>query len=515
MNSFDLSFLKYLQDNSPLAVESAVLRFGKTLSTLKRTMKELNELLPDEAHLHQDNAFITTGITYSDYIQFLQRVRFNRYLTTGEERVQDLFVALCLHDVVNKNEYYKKFYVSAGTVKNDNPLMLNRVQESGLTLLSIPRKGSQLVGDEFSLRLAACMSILKTVEIGTGHQLIAHQANEPINRSIAEQFLHECAQEIGQAAACYEKVISPVIHLGYNGRKYLLVYLSLALQRIRRGRRINDSSAAAFLTTYPYRVLAEKDENACLDMLIASLTFTWRPFTLYDARLIRHVKQACEEMSRGLNATIHNHHAWFAEIYHFIYAAIVQNKLRLWFDDKKLHDVQRRYPDLWQHVQRALREIESCWQMSFSAIHLATLVLIIKKHELKNRVVGDVKKRVIIVTNSSESKVGYFKEVLLSRFHIEVLACVNINELDRLQQQDFDLLIAFTNKIASHLRHAQLSYVKVNFYLTQDDFQLLREHGLSPARKKIPVDAFVQQVQGMSPQALKAFLEQQYGDVFI
>ncbi len=251
MNSFDLSFLKYLQDNSPLAVDSAVLRFGKTLSTLKRTMKELNELLPDEAHLHQDNAFITTGITYSDYIQFLQRVRFNRYLTTGEERVQDLFVALCLHDVVNKNEYYKKFYVSAGTVKNDNPLMLNRVQESGLTLLSIPRKGSQLVGDEFSLRLAACMSILKTVEIGTGHQLIAHQANEPINRSIAEQFLHECAQEIGQAAACYEKVISPVIHLGYNGRKYLLVYLSLALQRIRRGRRINDSSAAAFLTTYP------------------------------------------------------------------------------------------------------------------------------------------------------------------------------------------------------------------------------------------------------------------------
>lgn len=91
-----------------------MLRFGKTLSTLKRTMKELNELLPDEAHLHQDNAFITTGITYSDYIQFLQRVRFNRYLTTGEERVQDLFVALCLHDVVNKNEYYKSSMSALG-----------------------------------------------------------------------------------------------------------------------------------------------------------------------------------------------------------------------------------------------------------------------------------------------------------------------------------------------------------------------------------------------------------------
>ena len=222
-----------------------------------------------------------------------------------------------------------------------------------------------------------------------------------------------------------------------------------------------------------------------------------------------------EALSGCLNATIHSYHSWYADIYNFIYAAIIQNKFHLWFDDKKLHDVERRYPQLWHHVQQALNEIELHWQMSFSAIHLATLVLIIKKHELKNRVVGDAKKRVIIVTNSSESKVGYFKEVLRSRFHIEVLACVNINEIDHLLQQEFDLLITFTNKISSHLRHAKLDYVKVNFYLTQDDFQLLREHGLSPTRKKIPVDTFVQQVQGMSPKALKAYLEQHYDDVFI
>ncbi|MEX3020146.1 hypothetical protein AB4K05_11175 [Kluyvera sp. STS39-E] len=515
MNHFDLSFLKYLQDNNPLGIEHAVQRFGKTLSTLKRTMKELNELLPANVQLHQDNQSITTRIGYSDYIQFLQRVQFNRYLTTAEERVQDLFIALCLADVVNKNEYYKKFYVSAGTVKNDNPVMLSRVKESGLTLLSIPRKGSTLVGDEFRLRLAACMSILKTVEIGADNRLISHQANEPINRSIAEQFLSGCTQEKTQAAAYYVDVISQATQLGYNGRKYLLVYLSLALQRIKRGHTITDSTMCHFLTTYSYEVLAHPDENACLDMLIASLTFIHRPFTLYDPLLAAHVLRVSESLSRCLNATIHRHHSWYAEIYNFIYAAIIQNKFHLWFDDKKLHDVERRYPALWCQVQQALTEIEHHWQMSFSAIHLATLVLILKKHELKNRVVRDAKKRVIVVTNSSESKVGYFKEVLLSRFHIEVLACVNINEIDRLLPQDFDLLITFTNKISSHLRHAELEYVKVNFYLTQDDFQLLRERGLSPARKKIPVERFAQQVQGMSAEALKDFLEQNYDDIFI
>lgn len=152
MNYFDLSFLKYLQDNNSLPVEEAVRRFGKTLSTLKRTMKELNELLPENVHLYQDNQFITTRIGYSEYRQFLQRVQFNRYITTAEERVKDLFVALCLHDVVNKNEYYKKFYVSAGTVKNDNPVMMQLIQGHDLVLQSIPRKGSRLTGDEFQLR---------------------------------------------------------------------------------------------------------------------------------------------------------------------------------------------------------------------------------------------------------------------------------------------------------------------------------------------------------------------------
>lgn len=97
------------------------------------------------------------------------------------------------------------------------------------------------------------MLILKTVEIGKHHQLIAHQANEPVSRSIADQFLSECASEITRAARCYEDVIRPINTLGYNGRKYLLVYLSLALHRIRRGHVIKESTTTPFLTTFPLR----------------------------------------------------------------------------------------------------------------------------------------------------------------------------------------------------------------------------------------------------------------------
>lgn len=93
-------------------------------------------------------------------------------------------------------------------------------------------------------------------------------------------------------------------------------------------------------------------------------------------------------------------------------------------------------------------------------MHLSTLVLILKKYELQNRVHSEEKKRVIIVINSSESKVGYFKEVLKSHFHIEIVGYVNINEIHTLEQIPFDLLITFTNKISNYLKYYQWDYIR-------------------------------------------------------
>lgn len=515
MNKFDLSFLKYLQDHNPLPIQDATARFGKTLSTLKRTMKEINTLLPVDLQLRQDNAFITTRLSYNDYIQFLEKVQFNRYLTTPDERVQDLFVALCLNDVVNKNDYYKKFYVSPGTLKNDNPLMMRWMEQYGLQLTSLAHRGSQLNGDEFRLRLAVCMLILKTVEIGEENRLIAHNANEPINRSIATQFLSACEDEIHQAAALYAAHVAPVSPLGYNGKKYFLVYLCVSLLRQKIGRKLNNTSAADFITTFPWQILDDPQESALLDLIIASVTFTDRPFTLYDPSLVAHVRRFSERVSGALVSTIHNPAEWFARIYDFLFAAIIQNKFGLWFDDKKLHDVRAQYPDLWACTQTALGEMETHWGITFSSVHVATLVLIIKKFELQNRVVGERKKRVIIVTNSSESKVGFFKEVLHSWFHIDIPLCININEIERLQDEPFDLLITFTNKISSYLKYAGFDSVKVNFHLTQDDITLLRQCGLSRARKKIPAAEFVHEIRGMDEKNLLIFLKQHYGDQFI
>lgn len=515
MNGFDLVFVKYVQEHSPVALSDVLQRYGKTLSTLKRTMKEINALLPAHYHLHIENQTIITRMGYGEYVALLENIKFNRYFTSPEERTRDLFVALCLNDVVNKSEYYSRFFVSASTLKNDAPVLNQFLLDKQLTLQSIHRKGSSLSGDEIALRIAVCLTILKTVEIGEDNQLIAHKANDPVNRSVAERFLSQCQAEIVAAAACYATRIEPVLKLGYNGKKYFLVYLSLALHRLKRGHEITDVSALSFINTVPFFLFDSPNENRFLDVLVSSLSATWRAFTLYDRPLIDAVGQFIERIEPALTTQLQNRQACFAEVYPFIYSAIVQNKFDLWFEDKKLQGVRARYPQLWESVRHALAFIEQHYGIRFSGVHMATLLLILKKYELQNRLVSEPRKRIIIVTNSSESKIGYFKEVLHAWFHIDIVACVNINELHQLKTIPFDLLITFTNKISSYLKYYQLDYIKVNFHLTQDDITLLRKQGLSRAKKKIPAAQFAKLAAGMDEQQLRAFVEQRYPGIFI
>uniref|UniRef100_A0A182SNE8 glutathione-disulfide reductase n=1 Tax=Anopheles maculatus TaxID=74869 RepID=A0A182SNE8_9DIPT len=192
-------------EHSPVLIEDVTSRFGKTTSTLKRAMKEINEWLEPDYRLHLDGQSIVTAITYREYIAFLENIPFNRYITTAEERIKDLCVAMCLQEVVNKSEYYRKFNVSPTTLKNDNQALLAFLQANRLSVTAIPKQGSRLDGDEILLRIAVCLIILKTVEIGEDHLLVPHKANEPINRSIATQFLRECQQEIRAAAEIYQQ----------------------------------------------------------------------------------------------------------------------------------------------------------------------------------------------------------------------------------------------------------------------------------------------------------------------
>ena len=165
-------------------------------------------------------------------------------------------------------------------------------------------------------------------------------------------------------------------------------------------------------------------------------------------------------------------------------------------------------------VQQTIPLVNEQYSLELSETHLSILTLILEKLILKNRS-GSRKQQLFIVTNSAENKVGYFVERLKAYFNVNVLGVVNINELHKLQGQEYDLIITFTNKISSYLEYYQLDCIKVNFNLTEEDFDLLRACGLSHLRNKIPAQAFKADIEGLSGKELLSLLQTKYVDYFV
>ncbi|TNH13624.1 hypothetical protein FHQ23_11810 [Testudinibacter sp. TR-2022] len=125
------------------------------------------------------------------------------------------------------------------------------------------------------------------------------------------------------------------------------------------------------------------------------------------------------------------------------------------------------------------------------------------------------RKEVYIVTNSSDRKVGYFKELLLATFDIEIVDCININEIYILNYKKFDFIITFTNKISNYLKEEGIDCIKINFELSPEDIAMLIKKGFPNFKSKINKNDFIIQTRGMNETELHHYLTEKHGNIFI
>ena len=515
MNNFDLKFAKYIQEYAPVSLRSAEASLGRTESTLKRSIRNINDYLPHKYRISIEKKHISTRLSYSGYIELLQQIPFKDYITTSTERIDALIVAFSLKDVVNKKNFYKNLGVSKTTLKNDREQIENYLKDYGLSLKSVPKLGSRISGNETRLRVLASRLIMKVIEVGTSNQLIEHRSNTPIKHLMAREFFSECALEIGNAILIFEKIVTENKMVpSYNHKKFFLVYLTLVLKRMGSGHYLPMSEFLSFISPPDLEVFQNPAENYFASLLFSSFTYSTPTLRVYDFNLVRAAHYFCDEIINGLQLTIHNQGEFFEEVYNCVYASLVQSKFQFFFEDKKLLDVPTIHHEVFSLIQEKIGIVSDDYQIHISDTHLSILTLIIKKLILRNSC-GNRRGRLLIVTNSAENKVGYFTEMLKAYFNVEIIGVVNTNELHRVADLDYDLIITFTNKISSYLEYYRLKCVKVNFNLQEEDFDRLRSCGLSHLRNKIPARQFRQEIAGLSDQELQELLQKKYGDFFI
>ncbi|MGN8799384.1 hypothetical protein ACTNCH_02190 [Candidatus Merdisoma sp. HCP28S3_D10] len=180
-----------------------------------------------------------------------------------------------------------------------------------------------------------------------------------------------------------------------------------------------------------------------------------------------------------------------------------------------MEETKEQYHRLYDVIHASITEYEETYQTRLNHFQIASLTLIFRKFINRNKLAGRNRKKLVIVTNSSIEKIDFFMERMKFRVDAELLDVININELYLLPKYDYDFLIVFSNRIATMLDALGYSCVKLHFYLTEPDFDLLNQLGFSTSRRKLKIRPFLSELQGMDEKAAADYLLEHYSDYFL
>ncbi|WEM43063.1 PRD domain-containing protein [Photobacterium sp. DA100] len=516
MNSFDLALAKYIQEFSPVPIRTVENHFNKTKSTIARSISKLNQWVEIDDFISFDKQNITTNFSYSGYTKLLNQLPLSHYHSNTSERIKALLVEMALTETVNKKQFYTLFNVSDTTLKNDRKHILSTLECLGLVNETVVKKGTRLTGEEAKIRIHTARTVLNTLELDKDNLLIEHLSNTPVNKLIASHFLSYCHDYLVTSAAMYNQLEQQYrVRLSYNSKKFLIIYFSLTLLRGRQGRRLSALDIDDWLSNQYFKVFDNHEENLLASRILASMTFYSGKYNCYDPRLTPQIENFTQKLCGSIRTHIHNRNDFFADLYSVIKSCLTQAKLNISFPDKKLSKVKERHQFVYQLVEKYIADVERSVGLVLSENHLATITMVIKKYVVQNKAIDRERARIYLVSNSSHNKLGYFIEKLKTHFHIDIKGIVNSNEIIHIPEDQYDVLITFTNKISRYLSFHGKTSVKVDFQLGESDLRALKQLGLSRSARKIPVDQFIAQIQQLSPHELNHLLKTQYKEHFI
>lgn len=516
MNSFDLALAKYIQEYAPVPLKTVESYFKKTKSTIVRSVNKINDLIEVNDFIRFDKQNITTNFSYSGYTQLLNQLSLNQYHTNTDERIKALLVEMALTDTVNKKQFYTLFNVSDTTLKNDRKYILSTLDSLGLANETVVKKGTRLTGEEAQIRIHTAKTVLNTLELDKDNLLIEHLSNTPVNRVIAKHFLSSCHEYLRASVAMYDQLEQQYrVRLSYNSKKFLIIYFALTLLRVTRGSRLSPLDIDDWLSNQYFIIFDNREENLLASRIIASLTFYAGKYNCYDPRLTPRIEYFSQNICNNIQTHIHNRNDFFADLYSVIKSCLTQAKLRISFPDKKLLKVEQNHHFVYQLVKKYISDVEGCVGLVLNENHLATITMVIKKYVVQNKSIDRERARIYLVSNSSYNKLGYFIEKLKTHFHVDIKGIVNSNETIHIPENQYDVLITFTNKISRYLSFHGKTSVKVDFQLGESDLRALKQLGLSRSARKIPADRFVEQIQQLSPDELRHLLKNQFKEHFI
>lgn len=512
---YDLQTCAFIQEKQTLALEKCSRLCGKSTASIKRSISAINEYLAPEHQILISNNQAVFQMTYLEYLAFIQSLTLEDYVPSQTERLDIMTIYAFFNLTLNMSHLYETLHFSLSTKKKDSRALSEWLQSQGLDTEVVPKTGIRIAGDELNFRICVVTILSRYLEVDQDFRLTKRLANNPLQSMIAEYFLITGDAEIQAVWQQLREFIAACqFRISYASVKFLYIYMVCATFRQNAGYSLKVSREIP-VPVRDFHLMDQAAENMFVNHLISSLDFSTRVMPPVSEQLFAITQKLICKLQNNIITWIRDDHFIYEEVYAYLHKSLIRNTYHFSFYDNKLEETKEQYHRLYDVIRASITEYEGTYQTRLNHFQIASLTLIFRKFINRNKLAGRNRKKLVIVTNSSIEKIDFFMERMKFRVDAELLDVININELYLLPKYDYDFLIVFSNRIATMLDALGYSCVKLHFYLTEPDFDLLNQLGFSTSRRKLKIHPFLSELQGMDEKAAADYLLEHYSDYFL
>lgn len=506
-----------MQEKGKLSLDKVDSIFkNKSITSIKRSIANINYYLPESKRMFIGDSVIYSYLDYNDFLRFINFIKLKDYLSSTKERLKLIILCTFIFETVNTSKLYDDIGVSLSTKKKDTKELKKYLIENHLDIEIVNRKGIRIIGDEARFRILVLNIIFSISELNRFHQLSSRTANNPYERLMFQYVdRHFKSQNMDLRTHFNLLLKSHSINLSYVSKKLLFIYLLIAKTRINLDWPLNENIDLPIIH-YQSNLFEQQVESVFLSRFIDSLDHDKHVENVIDWQLSKKINNFVKSIQVNIITQISHHQGLNEELYSYIHKSLIRNYYRYNIFDNNLASTFKYYTNLFNLVQQLIQPIEQDYKVKFDNNQLSTITLILRKYIINNKITGRNLKPIAIVTNSAVEKIDFFVAHLRSYVEIGEYIAININEIYKINQFPYSLIITFSNRIAMLLNESSLPNLKLNYHLQPEDIDKLISLGFSNnLNRKIDAQLFCQDVTKLAPEELRAWLLQHYPSHFI
>ncbi len=507
-----VEFLKYISNNQSISIQKMCKHFNRTPAFLRSEINTLNQYLEPQDQIQIMNSEIVSTFEYEDFLFFMRNLSIDDYKANVYERQKLLIIMAYFDEFLNLTKIYNDWNLSMTTKKNDIKDLDQKLNDYNLRIERYPGKGVKINGNPLQFRILVVSIISECIDVYTSG-IMMRQANTPIERMIYD-FFYQKTQDMFDKA---QDIVSNFLleyrtNLNYYSRKFFLLYVILVVFQKKSPIKIIESLA---LSPHNFYLFEDRRENTAFNQVVSMIDFDPIIAFPYNSELMNLTKKLVNAIEKYEGQNIYTEKEMIEDLYTFIYRQYFFNHFKYRYEDKLVKDIFNVYPELFHFIENSLEDIEKYLLMRFNQEQITSITLIVSKWILKNKIYGEARKKILLVTNIGYERVNYFLESLASYIDFEHVATVDVNELHLLDTFEFDLILSFSNRTHSNLEKLGYDSIKIEYFLDYENVTKLYYAGCSIAKKHLIAENLIKDLEGKSSKSKIDYLRKNYGNIFL